>query len=309
MVVLISSSNASLAAASRSKLLRLQANFKKAPMAYVIGAFFMLAVALNVQAGWADASSCAQLSSFQAIYKKQPQTIAVEHVYDGDTLRLSDGRKVRLLGVNAPELARDQRPAQALAQQAHDAVRQWLDQARELQLLVGPEKTDRYGRVLGHVFNSRGQNLEASLLEQGLAFAIVVPPNVQHADCFAEIESQARAKLYGVWAHKDWRPLSARRAVQQEKTGFQRLTGTVTRVDGGKILWIEIDQSLVLRADMTNYPSFWVDFSNDLLGKTLVVRGWLTRRKLTNPLKAKGFKEWVMTVKSPYAFERSEFAQ
>jgi hypothetical protein len=103
--------------------------------------------------------------------------------------------------------------------------------------------------------------------------------------------------------------LSARRAVQQEKAGFQRLIGTVTRVDGGKTLWIEIDQSLVLRADMTNYPNFWVDFSNDLLGKTLVVRGWLTRRKLTNPLKAKGFKEWVMTVKSPYAFERSEFAQ
>lgn len=305
MVVLTSSSNASLAAASRSKLLRLQANAKKAPLAYAFGAFFMLVF----YAGWANASFCAQLSSFQAIYKKRPQTIRVEHVYDGDTLRLVDGRKVRLLGVNTPELARDQRPAQALAERATDAVRRWVDQAGELHLLVGSEKRDRYGRVLGHVFNARGQNLEAFLLARGLAFAIVVPPNVQHADCFTGIESQARAKLSGIWAHKDWLPVSARLAVQQEKAGFQRLIGTVTRVDGGKTLWIELDQSLVLRADTTNYPNFWVGFAQDLLGKKLVVRGWLTRRKLSNPLKAKGFKEWVMTVKSPYALERVNFAQ
>ncbi|WP_390616312.1 thermonuclease family protein [Maricurvus nonylphenolicus] len=264
---------------------------------------------LFIRLAWADESFCAQLSSFQAIYKKQLQTIRVEHIYDGDTLRLVDGRKVRLLGVNTPELARDQRPAQALAQQAADAASQWLDQARELQLLVGAEKTDRYGRVLGHIFNDRGQNLEAFLLARGLAFAIVVPPNVQHADCFAAIESQARAKLSGVWAHEDWQPLPARLAVQQEKTGFQRLIGTVTRVDGGKTLWIELDQALVLRADTTNFPNFWVGFSSDLVGKKLVVRGWLTRRKLSNSLKSKGFKEWLMTVKSPYAFEQGDFAQ
>lgn len=44
----------------------------------------------------------------------------VEHVYDGDTVRLADGRKVRLIGVNTPELGREGRADESHARAAHD---------------------------------------------------------------------------------------------------------------------------------------------------------------------------------------------
>ena len=46
------------------------------------------------------------------------ETTNIRYIHDGDTLHLSDGRKVRLIGINTPELARDNRAAEAFAQQA-----------------------------------------------------------------------------------------------------------------------------------------------------------------------------------------------
>ena len=37
----------------------------------------------------------------------------VDYIHDGDTLRLRDGRRVRLIGINTPELTRDNKPAEA----------------------------------------------------------------------------------------------------------------------------------------------------------------------------------------------------
>ena len=41
--------------------------------------------------------------------------VKVRQVFDGDTILLMDGRKVRLLGINSPELEHDDRPAEPLA--------------------------------------------------------------------------------------------------------------------------------------------------------------------------------------------------
>jgi endonuclease YncB( thermonuclease family) len=301
----------------------LQPNPKKAPMAHVIGAFFVVVCfALAVGAVRAGAETCASLSSVGSSVGSSamsPKAVAVEqarveYVYDGDTLRLSDGRKVRLLGINTPELARPARgtrlgqPAQPLAGEATEAVNRWLQGSR-VQLLVGREREDRYGRLLAHVFNQQGQSLEASLLQQGLAFMVVIPPNTHHADCYQQLEAQARGQRLGIWAHPAWQPMTAKDVAAQGKTGFLRVTGTVTRVDQARDLWIELDHALVLRVLSANRAEFSRDFVADWQKRSLVVRGWVVRRKLSNSLKAKGFKEFVMTVKSPYAFEGDRFSQ
>ena len=290
-------------------------------MAHVIGAFFV-AVCFAWVAGIAraDAETCASLSSVTSSVESSVSVVVeqaqVEYVYDGDTLRLSDGRKVRLLGINTPELARPakgsrpEQPAQPLADEATAAVSRWLQApSSRVQLLVGREREDRYGRLLAHVFNQRGQSLEASLLQQGLAFMVVIPPNTRHAECYQQLEVQARRQQLGIWSHPAWQPVAAKTVVAQGKTGFLRVKGTVTRIDQARDLWIELDHALVLRVSGANHHEISRDFVADWLKRSLVVRGWVTRRKLSNSLKAKGFKEFVMTVKSPYAFERDRFSQ
>ncbi len=313
MVVLIALSSVSQVAALRSKLLvraaadksglHLQPNREKAPLAHVIGAFFVAAdCVLAAGTVRAETETCASFasvtSSVEAATGAAPvEQVRVDHVYDGDTLRLSDGRKVRLLGINTPELARPEKagrsaqPGQPLAQEAAAAVKRWLQLSRmqspHIQLLAGVEKRDRYGRLLAHVFNQQGQSLEASLLQQGLAFMVVVPPNDQHADCYHRLEMQARRQQRGVWSHTGWQPMAAAQVVAQKKTGFLRVTGTVTRVDEGRDVWIELEQALVLRVSAEAKHYFKADFLPNLLGRSIVVRGWVVRRKLSNSLKEK----------------------
>lgn len=84
---------------------------------------------------------------------------------------LADGRSVRLIGVNAPELAHHGRPAEPLAQQAQRRLAELLrDSGQRVRLVNGQQARDHYGRVLAHAFDARGRNLEEQLLAEGLGF-------------------------------------------------------------------------------------------------------------------------------------------
>lgn len=76
------------------------------------------------------------------------QPVRVERVVDGDTLHLEDGRRVRLIGVNAPELGRRGQPGEPYGQAARRFVEQWVrDSGGDLRLLPGVERRDGHGRV------------------------------------------------------------------------------------------------------------------------------------------------------------------
>ena len=74
-------------------------------------------------------------------------------MYDGDTVRLKDNRRVRLLGINAPELRRKNHPGEALAIEARNALRALVEQhSYRAGLRFGSERDDRYGRTLAHLY-------------------------------------------------------------------------------------------------------------------------------------------------------------
>ena len=50
----------------------------------------------------------------------------VAEVYDGDTVRLIDGRSVRLIGLDSPEIGHDGEASQSFAQRAANALRNLL---------------------------------------------------------------------------------------------------------------------------------------------------------------------------------------
>jgi micrococcal nuclease len=93
----------------------------------------------------------------------------VSSVPDGDTLILDTGVIVRLAGIDAPELASGDRPAQAYAEQAREALRELLGGGLVRIEPTGPGR-DRHGRILAHVLAPDGKSLNKAMVEWGLAF-------------------------------------------------------------------------------------------------------------------------------------------
>src|SRR6185295_3985034 len=83
-------------------------------------------------------------------------------VVDGDTLRLPDGRKLRLPAIDAPELGRP------CAAQAAEFLAERLA-GRRLELSPPDPPRDRYGRLLADVL-ADGESVSAALVERGLAW-------------------------------------------------------------------------------------------------------------------------------------------
>jgi micrococcal nuclease len=93
----------------------------------------------------------------------QLETATVAKVVDGDTIELSDGRRVRYIGINTPE--RDQ----PYYKEATEANRQ-LVAGQEVQLELDQDTFDQYGRTLAYVWvEGRMANLE--IVSRGYANA------------------------------------------------------------------------------------------------------------------------------------------
>ena len=93
----------------------------------------------------------------------------VEWVPDGDTIHLEDGRRVRLLGIDTPEMGRDGGPDQYYARESRDYLRRLIGD-RPIRLEADNQGPDRYGRLLAYVFLADGRMANEVLVEEGLAF-------------------------------------------------------------------------------------------------------------------------------------------
>lgn len=120
------------------------------------------------------------------------ETGRVKTVYDGDTILLEDGRKVRYLGINAPEFLE---PFYFKAK--------WLNQSlalgREIRLEFDEEKTDGWGRLLAYVYVA-DQMVNAKLVEEGLAHAFFIGPNHRHKELFLRLQAEAKQRKVGMWS-------------------------------------------------------------------------------------------------------------
>lgn len=203
------------------------------------------------------------------------ELVRVTYVHDGDTVHLEDGRKVRLIGINTPELARDNRPEQAFAHQARAALLAAMSpHGNRVGLVFGNERQDRYKRTLAHLFTPDGVNLQARLLNQGMAAAIAHPPNTAFSACYARQERIARCAGAGIWSKPGLTVLSAA-DLDAGSNGFQLVTGKVEHVSrSGKGIHIYM-KGLKLGIHKDNLAAFDLKQLYSLVGKRLLVRGWL----------------------------------
>lgn len=215
------------------------------------------------------------------------EQVTVERVHDGDTLRLRDGRTVRLIGINAPELGRRKGnvPAEPHADQARDALAALLPPGSPLALDFDADREDRYGRLLAHLYLmplERG-SVQQRLLEQGHGMVIVVPPNAGNVDCYRVAERRARERAAGLWGRGEYAAVDATR-LEPRAAGFRLIRGRVNRVAESRGSWwldLDGDTSLrILKADMVHFRDYPLQ---RLAGRTIMARGWLVPRQGKRP--------------------------
>lgn len=154
----------------------------------------------------------------------------VKWVYDGDTLLLSDKRKIRLIGIDAPEVKHHRQAAQAFGAKAREALRALLKKYHyKIQLRFGKEQLDRYKRTLAHVYLADGTNVSNWLLERGFARTLAIPPNVKLAECYKQTERVAQQKQLRVW-RLDTHRLKHAESLPLAYKGYVRLKGSVHRI-------------------------------------------------------------------------------
>lgn len=138
----------------------------------------------------------------------------VGRIVDGDTFYCADGRKIRLIGIDSPELRQG-----AAGREARDALRRLLAPGRPVRLEGDVAPRDRWGRTLAYVWSGGGLVNEA-MVRQGWAVLLTVPPNVKYARRLERAQKEARAEGAGLWATGgfDCPPASYRR----RECGFSR---------------------------------------------------------------------------------------
>jgi micrococcal nuclease len=134
---------------------------------------------------------------------------------DGDTLRVatdSMSTRVRLIGIDAPEVSAGERAARqaaelgrdvatiiALGRQAKAVAERLAPPGTAVRVELDVQTHDRYGRLLAYLWLRDGRMINEELLRAGYAMVLTVPPNVRYADRFLRAQREAREARRGLW--------------------------------------------------------------------------------------------------------------
>jgi len=121
----------------------------------------------------------------------------ITKVYDGDTITLSTGEKVRLLQIDTPELS----PTECYSKEARSALVSLLNAPGQLALKTDPklDKVDRYGRLLRYVFIGK-TNINLKLVEIGAAAPYFYKGDKgQYSTQILKAAQTAKSKSIGLW--------------------------------------------------------------------------------------------------------------
>jgi len=125
----------------------------------------------------------------------QRVTAIVSRVVDGDTFELSNGDRVRLLGMDAPE------HGEQFYNAATERLREMVE-GKSVGLEKDVSQKDGFDRLLRYVFidsNDGNVFVNMQLVEEGYAYAYVVSPDEKYLDEFIAAENSARTKGLNIW--------------------------------------------------------------------------------------------------------------
>jgi len=137
--------------------------------------------------------------------------ILVTRAVDGDTLVLENKERVRLIGIDTPEMhesnklnrdaqrsGQDVETIKQLGRQSY-AFTKKLVEGKRVRLEFDVERFDKYKRILAYVYLEDGTFVNARIVQEGYASLMTYPPNVKYADLFLKLYQEARKNQRGLW--------------------------------------------------------------------------------------------------------------
>lgn len=129
--------------------------------------------------------------------------------FDGDTVKLKDRRVVRLAGIDAPEKAHKDSPAQYYSKQAKETL-EALVRGQKVKLeFPGIKEKDRHGRLVANLILPDGRSVNELMISNGAAFFY---PHQDLNPAFQEklrnLQEEAINERRGLWAHLLTLPLA-----------------------------------------------------------------------------------------------------
>jgi micrococcal nuclease len=125
----------------------------------------------------------------------------VRYVFDGDTILLDTGQRVRYVGIDAPEIGREGEESEFMALEARESNRQLVARSK-IRLEFDHEHKDRHGRLLAYVFLENGEMVNGLLIRKGLAHVLCKKPNVKYQALFIRYQRLAMTEKLGIWTGK-----------------------------------------------------------------------------------------------------------
>jgi micrococcal nuclease len=155
----------------------------------------------------AKAKAAAAAQQKQLADKFSLEQVTVARAIDGDTLELSDGRKVRLVGVNTPESTTR---TEKYGKEASKYTASQLE-GKKVWIQKDVSDTDRYSRYLRFIWlqiptddmnekEIRSKMFNAQLVLNGYAEPSTYSPDVKYSEVFKKLGREAREKDAGLWA-------------------------------------------------------------------------------------------------------------
>jgi len=209
-----------------------------------------------------------------------PESALVTTVYDGDTIKVrfknKQERKVRLIGIDAPEIENVREEVKFRAQMAKRFAFFYLYQ-KKIKLSYDWEMEDKYGRLLAYIWTEKQGLINKFILSEGFAVVYLNFP-FKYKEEFIEAEREARKLEKGLWKKGPYPsiPVSEVRAylgkllsVKYTCSGVQTKRKFVFLYSSG-----EEFSTLVPRENVSFFPEL-----KSFRGKALTVTGFLEEYK------------------------------
>jgi endonuclease YncB( thermonuclease family) len=132
------------------------------------------------------------------------ETGKISRVIDGDTVVLEDGRTIRYLNADTPETKKPNTAVQCYGPEA-SAYNKNLMEGKNVTLVADKQNEDKYGRDLRFVFlegrdiSNIQNSINAELVKNGYARALVIDPNNTYESDFNKLQSDAQSQKIGLW--------------------------------------------------------------------------------------------------------------
>ncbi len=133
------------------------------------------------------------VSSFSGLLVQVPTTHAMR-VIDGDTIEISGGEKVRLIGIDTPE------KGQHFYGEAKERLAELIG-GKEIVLEKDTTDRDKYGRLLRYIYVNGSELVNLRMVEEGLASVLIYPPDSEFEEDLRKAESLAREAGLGIWEY------------------------------------------------------------------------------------------------------------